>query len=176
MKEGRMFNFEDYIRNIPDFPIKGIQFKDITPLLKEGDVFASAIDYLYDPFREKEITKIAAIEARGFIFGGALSYKLNLGFIPIRKPGKLPADTVSEEYQLEYGQEKLEMHKDALTSKDRVLLIDDVLATGGTAAAACRLIEKLGAEVVGISFLIELLELKGREKLKKYDLNVLIQY
>jgi len=176
MKEGPMFDFEAYIRNIPDFPIKGIQFKDITLLLKEGDVFAAAIDYLYDPFREKEITKIAAIEARGFIFGGALSYKLSLGFIPIRKPGKLPAETVSEAYQLEYGTEKLEIHKDALTPEDRVLLIDDVLATGGTAAAACKLIEKLGARVEGISFLIELLDLKGREKLKKYDLHVLVQF
>lgn len=171
-----MQNFAAYIRNVPDFPVKGIQFKDITTLLKDGELFAQVIDQMYDPFRHEDIDKISAVEARGFILGGALSYKLNLGFVPIRKPGKLPAETLAEEYDLEYGKDSIEVHQDGVRKGDRVLLVDDLLATGGTAAAACKLIERLGGKIIGISFLIELTELKGREKLDNYKVNSLITY
>ena len=171
-----MKKLESFIRNIPDFPVKGIQFKDITTLLKNGELFAQAVDQLYAPFREKEINKIVGIEARGFIFAAALAYKLNLGFIPIRKPGKLPAEVESEEYNLEYGKDSIELHTDAIDEGDKILIVDDLLATGGTAAAAARLVEKLGGEVVGNSFLIELTELKARSVLKSYQLFSLLQF
>lgn len=171
-----MKSLESFIRNVPDFPVKGIQFKDITTLLKNGELLAQAVDQMYDPFRELEIDKIVGIEARGFIFGSALAYKLNLGFIPIRKPGKLPAEVETEEYNLEYGQDSIEMHRDAIEEGEKILIVDDLLATGGTAAAAARLIEKLGAEVVGFSFLIELTELKARSLLKNYKVYSLMQF
>ncbi len=171
-----MQKIADRIRNIPDFPVQGIQFKDVTPLVGDGEIFAQAVDYLYDQFRTEEIEKVVSIEARGFIFGAALAYKLNIGFVPIRKPGKLPAETLVEEYDLEYGKDSIEIHKDAIKPGERILLLDDLLATGGTAAAACRLIEKLGGKIVGISFLIELTELKGKELLKKYNVQSLINY
>ncbi len=171
-----MQNLIDAIRNIPDFPVKGIQFKDITTMIKQGELFAQAVDYMYDPFRHEELEKIVAIEARGFIFGSALAYKLNVGFVPIRKPGKLPGECLVEEYDLEYGKDSIEIHKDAIRKGEKIFLVDDLLATGGTAAAACRLIEKLGGKIVGISFLIELLELKGRDLLKDYDVHSLITF
>ncbi|OGB60263.1 MAG: adenine phosphoribosyltransferase [Caldithrix sp. RBG_13_44_9] len=171
-----MKNLAGYIRNIPDFPVKGIQFKDITTLLKNGELFAEAVDYLYDPFRDKEIDKIVAIEARGLIFGAALAYKLNVGFVPIRKPGKLPAEVVREEYDLEYGKDSIEIHRDAIEAGDKILIVDDLLATGGTAAACCRLIGKLDGEIVGLSFLIELTELNGRKLLKGYKVFSLISF
>jgi adenine phosphoribosyltransferase len=171
-----MKNFESYIRNVPDFPVKGIQFKDITTLLKNGELFAQAVDQMYEPFREAEIDKIVAIEARGFIFGAALAYKLNCGFVPIRKPGKLPAEVLKEFYELEYGKDSIEIHSDGLEAGDRVLLVDDLLATGGTAAASCRLLEKMGAEIVGLSFLVELTELNGRKLFGNYKIFSLIQY
>jgi adenine phosphoribosyltransferase len=169
-------NFEKYIRNIPDFPVKGIQFKDVTTLIKEGDIFSAAVDYLYDPFREKSITKIAGVEARGFIFAAAMAYKLNVGIIPIRKPGKLPGDILAEEYQLEYGKDSVEVHVDGVSKEDKVLIVDDLLATGGTASAAVRLIERLGAEIVGCSFLIELMELHGRQKLSDHEVHSLVRF
>lgn len=169
-------NLEKHIRNIPDFPVKGIQYKDITTLIKNGEMLAQAVDYLYDPYRHEEIQKIVAVEARGFIFGGALSYKLNIGFVPVRKPGKLPADTVIEEYDLEYGKDSIEIHRDAIKKGEKVLVIDDLLATGGTAAACCRLVEKLGGNIVGLSFLIELTDLKGRDLLNKYEVFSLISF
>lgn len=169
-------NFESYIRNVPDFPVQGIQFKDITTLLKEPEVFSTAVDHLYVPFRSHDITKIVGIESRGFIFGAAMAYKLNIGFVPVRKPGKLPAETLSEEYLLEYGKDSVEIHLDAVRRTDRVLIVDDLLATGGTASATCRLVERLGGKIVGLSFLIELTDLKGREKLKEYEIHSLIQY
>jgi adenine phosphoribosyltransferase len=171
-----MQDFANYIRNVPDFPVKGIQFKDITTLIKDGELFAQSVDYLYDPFRQSEISKVVAIEARGFIFGAALAYKLNIGFVPIRKPGKLPADTLMEEYDLEYGKDSIEIHKDGIKKGEKILLIDDLLATGGTAAASCKLIERLGGKIVGISFLVELSELKGRDLLKKYNVHSLITF
>ncbi len=171
-----MTKLENFIRNIPDFPVKGIQFKDITTLLKESDAFAMAVDYMYAPYRTHDITKIVGIESRGFIFGAALAYKLNVGFVPVRKPGKLPAATLAEEYQLEYGKDSLEIHQDAITPEDQVLIVDDLLATGGTAAATCALVKKLGGKIVGLTFLIELKDLKGREKISEYEVHSLIQY
>lgn len=171
-----MIDFAAYIRNVPDFPVKGIQFKDVTTLLKEGDVFANAVDYMYAPFRNHNITKIVGVESRGFIFGASMAYKLNIGFVPVRKPGKLPSLVETEEYQLEYGKDSLEIHRDALKKTDNVLIVDDLLATGGTASATCRLVEHSNARIIGLTFLIELTDLKGREKLGGYDVQSLIQY
>ena len=164
------------IRSIPDFPISGITFRDITTLLKEGDLFAESVDYLYDNFREKEIDTIVGIESRGFIFGAAMAYKLNAGFVPVRKPGKLPAEIFAEEYELEYGVDQLEIHRDALTKNNKVLIVDDLLATGGSAMATCKLVEKTGATIQGIAFLIELEFLKGRKLIDKYDIFSLISF
>ena len=166
----------DKIRNVPNFPIEGIQFKDITTLLMDGEAFRQSVDQLHENFKDQKIDKIAAIESRGFIFGSALAYKLGIGHVPIRKPGKLPAETISEEYKLEYGTDKMEIHVDAITKGEKVLLVDDLLATGGTAAASCNLVEKLGGEVIGLAFLIELDFLKGRNKLKDYNIKSLIVY
>ncbi|HDN80361.1 MAG: adenine phosphoribosyltransferase [Chloroflexi bacterium] len=165
-----------YIRDIPDWPKPGVLFKDITTLLKEPEAFREAVDRLAEPFMDKDIDLVVSVEARGFIFGGALAYKLGAGFVPARKPGKLPAETIREEYALEYGTDALEIHKDAIKPGQKVLLFDDVLATGGTLSAAARLIERLGGEVVGVSLLIDLTFLKGREKLKKYPIYSLIEY
>ncbi len=164
------------IRDVPNFPIEGIIFKDITTLLKDKDGFSDTLNKLYNISKNKEITKVIGIESRGFIFGGALAAKLNAGFVPIRKPGKLPAEKLKEEYTLEYGTDSIEIHKDAINENDIVLLHDDLLATGGTMAAACKLIEKMGARIAQISFIIELDFLKGKELLKDYDVQSLIHY
>ena len=160
------------IRSVKDFPKKGIIFRDITTALKEPDTLKEMIDYLCDQFKDVKIDYIAGIESRGFIFGMPMAYKLNAGFVPIRKPNKLPAATFSQEYDLEYGTDKIEIHKDAIEKGANVLIVDDLLATGGTAEAACKLIEQTGANLVGITFLIELEGLKGREKFNK-DLKIL---
>ena len=165
-----------YIRSIKDFPKKGIMFRDITTLLKEPEAFNKALDELILFTDQVKINKVVGIESRGFIFGSLLAQKLDVGFIPARKPGKLPAETESATYQLEYGEDKIEMHKDAINPGDKVLLHDDLLATGGTAEAVTKLIEKLGGEVVQISFLIELSFLNGRDKLVGYDIKSLIVY
>ena len=167
---------KDLIRSVPNFPKEGIIFKDITTLLKDPNGYKEALNQLVKLVENKEVTKVIGIESRGFIFGGALAEKLNAGFIPIRKPGKLPAAKVSESYVLEYGTDSIEIHKDAIQPGDKILLHDDLLATGGTMKAACNLVEKLGAEVVQISFLIELTFLNGRSKFENYDLHSLIQY
>lgn len=167
---------KDLIRSIPNFPKEGIIFKDITTLLKDPNGFKETLSQLVKLAENKGVTKVIGIESRGFIFGGALAEKLNAGFIPIRKPGKLPAAKVSESYVLEYGTDSIEIHKDAIQHGDKILLHDDLLATGGTMKAACNLVEKLGAEVVQISFLIELTFLNGRSKFENYDLHSLIQY
>lgn len=167
---------ENLIRDVPNFPKEGIIFKDITTLLKNSSGLNQAINSLYELAKGKGITKVAGIESRGFILGGALAQKLNAGFIPIRKPNKLPSEKISATYELEYGSDKIEIHKDAIEKGDKVLLHDDLLATGGTMEAAIKLIESLGGEVVQVSFLIELNFLKGREKLKNYDVQSLIQY
>jgi adenine phosphoribosyltransferase len=164
------------IRSIADFPISGITFRDITTLLKNGDLFAESVDYLYDYFRDKEIDTIVGIESRGFIFGAAMAYKLNAGFVPVRKPGKLPAETFTEEYELEYGSDQLEIHKDALSKDNKVLIVDDLLATGGSAMATCKLVEQTGAKIQGVAFLIELKFLNGRKLIDKYDTFSLISF
>lgn len=167
---------KDLIRSVPDFPKKGINFKDITTLLKDRKGLSIALEQLYNLAKNKKITKVVGIESRGFIFGSALAIKLGVGFVPIRKPGKLPAETISESYSLEYGTDSIEIHRDSLKPGDIVLLHDDLLATGGTMEAASKVVEKLGANVGQISFLIELSFLKGRDKLKKYDVHSLIVY
>jgi adenine phosphoribosyltransferase len=169
-------NLKDTIRDVPDFPKKGIVFKDITTLLKKSEALSLAAEELYNLAKNKKITKVAGIESRGFILGGLLAQKLNAGFVPIRKPGKLPAEVISESYSLEYGTDSIEIHKDAIEPGDVVLLHDDLLATGGTMEAAIKLVEKLGGKVAQISFLIELNFLNGRDKLKNYEVHSLIQY
>lgn len=158
---------EENIRNIPDFPKEGIQFKDITPLLKNPDTLELTSQILARPFRHCNIDYVAGLESRGFLFGTNLAQDLHAGFIPIRKPGKLPADTLSASYELEYGIDSLEIHTDALDEGDQVLIHDDLIATGGSAKAATELIEKAGATVVGYSFIIELKELNGRDALPR---------
>jgi adenine phosphoribosyltransferase len=165
-----------YIRSIKDFPVKGIMFRDITTLLKEPEAVNKTLKGLLTFTDGIKIDKVVGIESRGFIFGSLLAQKLDVGFILARKPGKLPAETESETYQLEYGEDKIEIHKDAISKGDKVLLHDDLLATGGTAVAAAKLIEKLGGEVVQISLIIELTFLNGREKLKDYTVKSIITY
>jgi len=167
---------EKIIRDVPDFPKKGIIFKDITTLLQDGEAFRLALNRMLKKYLDERIDKVVGIEARGFIFGGALAYKLGCGFVPARKPGKLPYRTIREEYTLEYGSNSLEIHDDSIAAGDKVLIVDDLLATGGTALAAARLAEKLGGEVAGIEFLIELGFLHGRDKLAKYPIHSLITY
>ena len=159
-------NVKAKIRDVQDFPKKGILFRDITTAIKDSETLKVIIDYLCEQFRDVKIDYIAGIESRGFIFGMPMAYKMNAGFVPVRKPNKLPAETISQEYQLEYGTDKIEIHKDAFGPGDNVLVVDDLFATGGTAEAACKLVKKTGANLVGIGFLIELEDLKGREKLK----------
>jgi adenine phosphoribosyltransferase len=165
-----------HIRSIPDFPKKGIVFRDITTLLKDKQAFQKTIDLLYDRYKNLRIDKVVSVESRGFIFGSVLAYRLEAGFVPVRKPKKLPADKIREEYQLEYGTDILEIHIDAIAKGENVLIVDDLLATGGTVAAACSLVERLGGKIAGLAFLIELSFLKGRDKLKKYDVFSIITY
>ncbi|MDC0584121.1 adenine phosphoribosyltransferase [Bacteroidales bacterium] len=164
------------IRNIPDFPKPGILFKDITPIIHDGALFSFVIDSLYEKYKEQDFTKIAAIESRGFIFGAALAHRLNIGFIPVRKKGKLPYKTISVSYDLEYGTDCLEMHEDALIKEDKVLIIDDLLATGGTADAAAQLIEKFNVSSIEFDFIIELSFLNGRAKISDYPINTMITF
>ena len=164
------------IRDIPDFPKQGIVFKDITPLVQDPTSLRLAVDSLAEPFREHDITAVAGMEARGFIFGSLVAWQLGVGFIPLRKPGKLPYDVQSVDYTLEYGQASLEAHIDSIQPGDKILLIDDLLATGGTAKASCELVEKLGGEIVACAFVIELMILGGRNQLSSYPTYSLIQY
>jgi adenine phosphoribosyltransferase len=169
-------DLRQFIRDIPDFPKPGILFRDITPLLADAQALSGAIDQLAKPFEGKGIDVVAAVEARGFIFGSAVAKALGVGFIPVRKQGKLPFDTHSVSYGLEYGTDSVEVHTDAVQPGSKVLMVDDLLATGGTMVAACELIEKLGGEIAGLTFLIELADLKGRDFLKKYDIHTVITY
>lgn len=171
-----MEDLKRFIRSIPDFPKQGILFRDITPLIGDGYAFRETIDALVEHYRDKEIDKIVSAEARGFIFSGVLAYVLDAGVVPVRKPGKLPYKTISEDYELEYGKNTFEIHRDAVKRGERVLVFDDLLATGGTASAICRLVERLGGEVMGTAFLVELESLGGRKKLKGYDIYTLIKY
>lgn len=169
-------NLQDYIRDIPDFPKPGILFKDITPLLNDSIASKFAIDSLLELISDLKIDKVVGIESRGFFFATLLADRLGAGFVPVRKPNKLPFDKISQEFELEYGTDRLEIHKDAISKGERVLIHDDVLATGGTAEAACKLVEKLGGEIVQCNFLIELSFLKGRDKLSEYNIGSLINY
>ncbi len=166
----------DLIRNVPDFPLPGIMFKDITTLIGNGPAFKKVIDLLVERYRDQNITAVAGIESRGFIFGAPIALELGVGLVPVRKPGKLPAETYQIEYSLEYGTNKLEIHRDAFDPGARVLVIDDLLATGGTIAAASKLIEQAGGTVVELAFVVELGFLNGREKLAPYAVHSLIQY
>lgn len=170
----RKHELEKKIRDIPGFPKDGIIFKDITPLLLDPESYKQAIDIMADYYKGENITSILSAEARGFIFGSTLAYKLGVGFIPARKPGKLPYKTVRQEYELEYGTDALEIHEDAIKFGDRVLIVDDVIATGGTTAAQAKLVEKMGGELVGFCFLVELAFLNPRDMLKGYDVFSLI--
>lgn len=169
-------DLKKYIANVPDFPKKGILFRDITPLMLNGKAYRYATEKFKEFTEQKKATVIVGPEARGFIFGCPVAIQLGIGFAPVRKPGKLPREEVSISYDLEYGSNKLCIHKDAIKKGDRVLVIDDLLATGGTIEATIKLIEKLGGEVVGLAFLIELNDLKGRKKIQKYDILTLINY
>ncbi|MBN2155676.1 MAG: adenine phosphoribosyltransferase [Candidatus Lokiarchaeota archaeon] len=165
-----------YIRNVPNWPKHGVQFKDITTLCKEAIPFRETCERIANQYKEKKIIKVAAIEARGYVFGGVVAYLLGVGFVLIRKIGKLPYTTIDESYELEYGSDSIHMHIDAISSGDKVLILDDLLATGGTAAAACRLVEKAGGIVEGLIFVIELTgSLHGRDNLKGYDIHSLIK-
>ena len=161
-------DIQNSIRNVPDFPKQGIQFKDITTAVKQPKILKEILETIAAQFKSQKIDYVVGIESRGFIFGTALAYLLGCGFVPVRKPGKLPADVISQEYALEYGTDKIEMHKDALHTGDRVLVVDDLLATGGTAAAAAKLINQTGAEIIAFAFVIELADLGGRELLEDY--------
>jgi adenine phosphoribosyltransferase len=163
-----------HLRDVPDFPQPGIVFKDLTPLLADVDAFRYSVDAIADHAAGLTIDKVVGVEARGFIFGAAVAYRLGAGFVPVRKPGKLPYRTVAQTYELEYGVDALEAHEDALLEGDAVLIVDDVLATGGTAAAACRLVERLGGRVAGLAFVVELGFLGGRAKLVDHDILSLI--
>ena len=166
----------ELIRDVPDFPKKGIIFKDITPLLGDPEGLSTSADLLAEPYKGRGITHVVGMESRGFIFAVPVAERLQAGFVPIRKPGKLPAETVSEEYELEYGTDCLEMHKDAVGAGDKVLVVDDLLATGGTAEATVRMLRSVGAEIVGVAFVIELGFLEGRSRLKGLEVASLIVY
>ena len=169
-------DFRTHIREFPDWPKEGIIFRDITPILLHPRIFTGAVDALCDDFKSYEIDLVAAIEARGFIFGASVAERLGVGFVPIRKKGKLPGKTISITYDLEYGSDTLQIQCDAIEHGSKVLIVDDLLGTGGTMHSACRLIEKSGARVAGISFLIELEYLKGRDKLSDYKINSVVSY
>jgi adenine phosphoribosyltransferase len=167
---------KEHIRDIPDFPRPGVVFKDITPLLADVDAFRFTVDALADHFSGQQVDKVLGIEARGFIIAAPVAYRFGCGFIPVRKAGKLPWDVEKQEYVLEYGTDLLEVHKDAVAPGERALIVDDVLATGGTAGAAVRLVEQLGGTIAGLGFVIELNFLEGRRKLEGYDAVSLIEY
>ena len=169
-------DLKKYVADIPDFPKEGILFRDVTPMLADKDAYAYAVNQIRDYAASKNVNVVCGPESRGFIAGCPVAYALNVGFVPVRKPGKLPRETVSVEYSLEYGTNELFMHADAIKPGQKVLIVDDLLATGGTAKAACELIEKLGGEVAGLAFFIELEALKGRELLEGYDVFCLLKY
>jgi adenine phosphoribosyltransferase len=164
------------VRDVPDYPKPGILFRDITPLLGDAEGLAATVDALAAPYAEVEVDRVAGIEARGFLLGPTIATRLGAGFVPIRKEGKLPCEAAREEYELEYGQAAIEVHRDAFGAGDRVLIFDDVLATGGTAEAACRMVESLGAQIVGLSFLVEIGPLGGRRRLQGHRVECLIEY
>ncbi|MBN1765710.1 MAG: adenine phosphoribosyltransferase [Sedimentisphaerales bacterium] len=169
-------DLKDIIRKVPDFPKKGIMFIDITTLLADAAGLAAAVEAMSEPFLDKKVELVVGAESRGFIFGTAIARQLNCGFVPVRKPGKLPARTLSQEYSLEYGTDTLEIHADAIRPGQNVLIVDDLLATGGTMQACCKMVEILGGNIVGISLLIELTFLNGRDKLSEYNIHSVVTY
>lgn len=169
-------DFTKTIRSIPDWPIKGVIFRDLTTLMQDPEAYRKACDALYERYKDKNIKKVVGIDARGFVFGGVLAYLLNVGFVPVRKRGKLPHDTISATYALEYGEDHVEMHKDAITQGERVVIVDDLIATGGTMEAAVKLVRQLGGDIVECAFIVELPDLKGREKIKDLDVFTLCEF
>lgn len=170
-----MVDLKSHVRDIPDFPKKGIIFKDITTLIKDRHAFREVVDRIADKFKSRSVDFVLSVEARGFLFGAAVAYKLGAGIVPVRKKGKLPYKTHSVTYDLEYGKDTLEIHQDAFRKGTRILIVDDLLATGGTTRAVCNLVERMGGKIIGIAFVIELLPLKGRDKLKGYNVLSLIK-
>jgi len=164
------------VRSIVDWPIEGVVFRDLTTLMKDPEALKESCDILYERYKDQKIDKIVGIDARGFVFGAVLAYKLGIGFIPVRKKGKLPGETIEESYNLEYGSDTLEIHKDSLDSGDRVVIVDDLIATGGTAGATANIVTKLGAQIIECAFLIELTDLKGREQLKGIDVFAMMEF
>jgi adenine phosphoribosyltransferase len=171
-----MIDLKNSIRSIPDFPIKGITFRDITTLMQDPHAFKEANDRFYERYKDQKIDKIVGIDARGFVFGAVLAYRLNIGFIPVRKKGKLPFKTICEKYDLEYGSAELELHSDAIQPGERVVIIDDLIATGGTVAATISLVEQLGGMIVECAFVVELPELNGRKLLKNHKIYSLVAF
>ena len=171
-----MEDLKRYIREVPDYPKPGINFYDITTLLKEPQGLRATVDSFARLFHNKVIDKVIGIESRGFLFGPQLAYQFSAGFVPVRKPGKLPAETVSQAYELEYGTDELQMHRDAIGDGERVLIVDDVVATGGTAAATAKLVESCGGHVAGFGFVVELTFLDGRSKVAEYEVETLVRY
>jgi adenine phosphoribosyltransferase len=169
-------NLKEKIRTVPDWPVKGVMFRDITTLLQDPAAFRAACDAFYDRYKDMHIDKVVGIDARGFVFGAVLAYKLNVGFIPVRKKGKLPAKAICKSYSLEYGRDTLEMHSDAIKNGERVLIVDDLIATGGTISAAIKLVEELGGEVVECAFLVELPDLHGCEQIKGHKIFTLTEF
>ena len=157
------------IRSIPDFPIENVTFRDITTLMQDGEAFKKACDLFYERYKDQKVDKIVGIDARGFVFGAVLAYRLGVGFVPVRKKGKLPFDTISQQYDLEYGSSEVEIHSDAITKGERVVVVDDLIATGGTVSAAVKLVELLGGKIVECAFLVELPDLKGRNSILDHD-------
>jgi adenine phosphoribosyltransferase len=169
-------NLKDSIRSIPDWPIEGVIFRDLTTLMQDPEAYRSACDLFYDRYKNLNIDKVVGIDARGFVFGAVLAYQLNVGFIPVRKKGKLPYKTVSQEYTLEYGKNTVEMHEDSITEGEKVVIIDDLIATGGTIEAAVKLVKKLGGEILECGFIVELPELKGRDKIKDQNIFTICEF
>ncbi len=169
-------NLNDKIRTVPHWPTEGVMFRDITTLLQDPEAFRETCNQLHDRYKNMKIDKVVGIDARGFIFGAVLAYQIGVGFIPVRKKGKLPFKTISQEYTLEYGENIIEMHKDAIEEKEKVLIVDDLIATGGTISATVKLVEMLGGEVVECAFIVELPDLKGREKIKGYKIFTLTDF
>lgn len=165
-----------HVRDVADFPSEGVVFRDITPLLGDANAFAQAVDGIVEEFAGVEVDRVVGVESRGFIFGAAVAYRIGAGFVPVRKPGKLPWAVVREEYQLEYGSDKLEIHRDAIHTGERILIVDDVLATGGTASATATLVETLGGVIAGLGFLLEIENLDGRSKLGDRSVRSLLKY
>jgi adenine phosphoribosyltransferase len=171
-----MYNLKSSIRTIPDFPVKGIMFRDITTLMQNPEAFGEANDRFFDRYKDKKIDKVVGIDARGFVFGSVLAYRLGVGFIPVRKKGKLPFKTITQSYALEYGFAEVELHEDAISPGENVVIIDDLIATGGTVAAAIALVEKLGGKVEECAFVVELPDLKGRKTVGNYPIFTLVEF